>query len=330
MRIYHIQTTKAEYDNLKTKENNALYFLEDTYEIFKGTSRYSAPSNLKFVPTEPEFEEAEDGVLYVINGEGSIKFSIKGESSMKPAGGYYEPTVLVDDESEMLSLKDIEPGQQIYRNDTGTIWIYTGGDISDISNWIEPTSGSSWDGTKDRIVFKVISQSEFDRIAQKDSNTLYFITDSGAIYKGQYNVTGDIIIDSIPDISSAIKGKLYVDPISFSTMITTDGNSWIQTSPGYLTDGYEWAEADSRKFATIGLIKKGIEQTIESALANKITKVVGVEDNILTFAKDGEIKDSGKKFGGATLSQTPDSNTVATEAAVAAEAAKYELTWGSI
>lgn len=51
--------------------------------------------------------------------------------------------------------------------------------------------------------------------------------------------------------------------------------------------------------------------------ANKLDKVTtGHVDEIITANADGTIKTSGKSIGGNTLVPTPDSNTLATEAAV--------------
>ena len=40
-------------------------------------------------------------------------------------------------------------------------------------------------------------------------------------------------------------------------------------------------------------------------------------DNVPTLTAEGGIKDSGKSIGGSTLSKSPNSNTLATEAAIA-------------
>ena len=54
-------------------------------------------------------------------------------------------------------------------------------------------------------------------------------------------------------------------------------------------------------------------------LTNYIQKVTGaVENNIAVFDETGSIKDSGKKTGNSALAPEPDSNTLATEAAVSA------------
>ena len=57
--------------------------------------------------------------------------------------------------------------------------------------------------------------------------------------------------------------------------------------------------------------------TIDSSIANKIDKVASAtENNIAAFTANGGIKDSGMKAGGATLAETPNNTTLATEVAV--------------
>lgn len=58
---------------------------------------------------------------------------------------------------------------------------------------------------------------------------------------------------------------------------------------------------------------------ITTELAKKMALVNGATENaIATFNANGQVKDSGKLIGGATLAATPNANTLATEAAVAA------------
>ena len=58
-----------------------------------------------------------------------------------------------------------------------------------------------------------------------------------------------------------------------------------------------------------------IKPDVFNAKMDKITNAV--ENNVATFNGEGNVKDSGKAIGGATLSATPNANTIATEAAVA-------------
>ena len=185
--------------------------------------------------------------------------------------GANKPMLFVADESAMLALQDIEVGQQVYREDKKTIWIFKGGDASQLSNWVESAAQNDtvWNGTTNKVVFYSLTQQQYDAIGSKDANTLYFVSDSGKVYKGTADMTKSVIVtDSVPAVADAILDKLYIDSASLEAKITIDGSNWIILSPGYLTDGANWASADSKKFATIGLIKKGISSAIEAISLN--------------------------------------------------------------
>lgn len=69
-------------------------------------------------------------------------------------------------------------------------------------------------------------------------------------------------------------------------------------------------------------------ETFQTSLAGKYL-TSSVANNFVGFADtSGNIKDSGKKAGAATLAESPDANTLATEAAVAAAVANF--TWQEI
>ena len=203
--------------------------------------------------------------LYVFDGTTAKTYLIQGDKSLKEIG-QTATMRFVNTVADLYTLTDIEAGQQVLVSEDGMIYIFKGGVISEADNWVKAGSGSatSWDGTDNRVVFRAITQSAYDGLIAIDNNTLYFVTDSGRIYKGNTDVTACITVGQIPEVGSAVKGKLYVDSTTFASAITIDGTSWIYTSPGYLTDGVEWAAADSAKFATIGLIKKGIKAAVDS------------------------------------------------------------------
>lgn len=202
--------------------------------------------------------------LYVFDGTTARTYLIQGDKSLKEIGEN-TPMMFVDSEDDLYLLEDLEIGQQVLVEGTGEIWVFKGGVVSEPSNWVQAGSGSDvvWQGTEDRVIFRAIAQSAFDSVDPKDANTLYFITDAGKIYKGSTDVTSCVTVGAIPEASEAVKGKLYIDSNTFAMAITMDGASWIQASPGYLTDGVEWAAADSKKLATIGLIKKGIQAAVD-------------------------------------------------------------------
>lgn len=202
--------------------------------------------------------------VYVFDGTNAKTYLIQGDKTLKEIGSDSMPMMFVDDEAEMLGLEDIEIGQQVYRSDTKSVWIYKGGTVSELTNWVESAGGSDtvWAGTENKVIFYAMTQSTFDGLDSKDANTLYFITDGGKIYKGDTDVTQCVSVGAIPEIGGAVKGKLYIDSATFAMKVTMDGENWITASPGYLTDGVEWAAADSSKLATIGLIKKGIQAAV--------------------------------------------------------------------
>ena len=178
--------------------------------------------------------------------------------------------------------------------------------------WTEMTSSDTvWSGTENSVIFYALTQSAYDGISPKNADTLYFVTDSGKIFKGDTALTDSVIVTgTIPEVASAIKNKLYINPTTLESKITTDGVSWINMSPGYLTDGANWAEADGNKLATIALIKEGINSSITTLLG------AGAADVVITSTAAGGIQRTTKTLGGATLQGEPTENVLATEVAV--------------
>lgn len=249
--------------------------------------------------------------VYVFDGTECKTYLIQGDKSLKEIGANASNLKIVSTKSEMLALTDIESGQQVYVEETSSTWIFKGGDASLEANWVDTgsASASKWYGTTKNVVFYALTQTQFDAIESKDENTLYFITDTKTIYKGSLEVTKSIYAgETVPEVANAVKGKLYINTTDFSCRITLDNVSWIVTSPGYLTDGAEWASADSNKLATIGLIKKGIEAVIASSFAGVVKNptydatnliltlpVEGGENVVVNIPKDKFIK-SGKYY----------------------------------
>lgn len=93
------------------------------------------------------------------------------------------------------------------------------------------------------------------------------------------------------------------------TILSDDGTTELGTSDKAIPV----ASIIARAIAAAVNASKG---EIQDKLDAKVTKVVGTPDSIVAFGIDGAIKDSGMKFGGATISETADANTLATEAAV--------------
>lgn len=120
------------------------------------------------------------------------------------------------------------------------------------------------------INFKVGTLSKYNGLSTKDTNTLYFVTDAKKIYKGDIDVTENIVVvtnfdgtDGGISVANAFEGKFYINITTFEVRIKS-GAAWIILSPGYVSDGVEYAKvANNGKFATIGAIKSAIAEAIE-------------------------------------------------------------------
>ena len=186
--------------------------------------------------------------------------------------GSAQPMLFVDNEEQMLGLTEIEAGQQVYRADTHTVWIFKGGDASQASQWVESASASDtiWYGTQNKVIFYALTKDAYDALDSKDTNTLYFLTDAGKIFKGADDLTESVVkVESFPEAAKAIPGVLYVGPAAGETtpggeLRVSNGTAWTVVRPGYYTDGASWANAESGQFATIGLIKRGIQEAINA------------------------------------------------------------------
>ena len=233
----------------------------DKYSIF-----YSQLEATTYATTSPLAYVGQ--IIVVVLDDSTTPYLISNTAGdlVEVGKGINKPMLFVATESEMLALQDVEVGQQVYREDKKTIWIFKGGDTSQLANWVESAAQNDtiWSDTNNKVLFTSLTQTAFESIETKNSSTLYF-TDAGRIYKGSQDVTSSIIVsaDSI-SVDSAVKDKLYINPDSLVCKFTTDGVNWKVVTPGYATASEEWDSAGADKFATIGLIKKGIKAAIDA------------------------------------------------------------------
>lgn len=113
--------------------------------------------------------------------------------------------------------------------------------------------------------------STYNGLPSKDTNTLYFVLDAKKIFKGDVDVTSAVEVVTSFDgatgtgninVANAVAGKFYVNATTFEMRIK-NGSAWTILSPGYLTTGGEWAQADNdAKLGTIGVIKTIIGQAL--------------------------------------------------------------------
>ena len=218
-----------------------------------------------FGSTESKYHYGQQ--LYVFDGTTATTYLIQGDNSLKEIGKNTDPMKFVANETEMLALTDITVGQQVYREDTHTIWLYKGVDPSSLDNWTESAAqnDTKWQGTDNKVNFYSLTRTVYDSLDNKDTSTLYFITDENRIVKGTTDVTSSVYsTETLPDVNKAVIGQFYLNPTSLELNVTFNNKNWLVATPGYLTDGANWATADSNKLATIGLIKAGIKDAIDN------------------------------------------------------------------
>lgn len=146
----------------------------------------------------------------VVENSIATLYVIQPDKTLKEVGsGKSQPMKFVADEAEMLALQltDDDIGQQVYREDTHTVWIYKGGDASQISNWVESSGQVNLDATfdKDNGTVKVGSGSPATLV-----NVAHGITYDSTALKitiPQYG-SSDLVIN-IPKDKFVTAGKYY-------------------------------------------------------------------------------------------------------------------------
>lgn len=238
------------------------------YQSYEAAQTY-ASSNLAYPGQVIAVVTADATTVYVINNTGELQ----------EMGGNTAPMLFVADETAMLALTDVEVGQQVYREDTHTIWLFKGGEASTLDNWVESASenDTKWSGTDDKVNFHALTSAAYNGLTSKSGSTLYFITDLGKIYKGAADYTSAIEIpETMPTVDAAVTRRIYLDTTTLELKATLNNSTWYTLFPGYITDGANWTTANSGKLATIGVIKEKINEAIEAiSLATSFDNATG-------------------------------------------------------
>lgn len=205
---------------------------------------------------------------------------------------------------------DLAVGQQAFVTEDKKIHFLTAigteGDVTTYTWEVQASDAPTWNGSATNIVgFETKTYSAYKALTQKDEDVLYFITDAGKIFKGTTDVTESVVkVETFPAAANAIDSKFYVGPAPTASAAgyeirIKNGDAWETIRPGYYTDGANWASAESGQFATIGLIKKGIQETINAiSLATVFTVETGTvkvgdgEGAVLTGVAHGITYDS--------------------------------------
>lgn len=90
--------------------------------------------------------------VVVVENSIATLYVIQPDKTLKEVGsGKSQPMKFVANEAEMLALQltNEDVGQQVYREDTHTVWIYKGGDASQLANWVESSGQVNLDAAFD-------------------------------------------------------------------------------------------------------------------------------------------------------------------------------------
>lgn len=123
-----------------------------------------------------------------------------------------------------------------------------------------------------KVNFQTGTLSQYTSLSAPNTDTLYFITDAQRVYKGNVDVTQNIVIVTGFDTEggiysdSAVETKMYINPTTWE-MRVKNGSSWSILSPGYITDGTNWTTVvanSAGKFATVKAINDALSDTLSS------------------------------------------------------------------
>lgn len=244
MMVKWVITTSSFYNSLETKEPNALYFLDDTKEIYRGSVEYT--SSVYFVNELPEL--AAVGKIYVLSDtlEGKVWDGSKWNTVVYPM------SKTLDDES---TYNGTVSGEAIKAYVTKRIAEINGGAIGDVSA----------DNIKTTRDIQVIGQ---DLGSYKDGDTIPMGTSLTDILKKQF-------AKQIP--------PTYSSPnVSISPNGTQNVESGTLVNPTIVTSFNKRDGGDLNRF-TLQKIVNGVSETLKdvNVLESVITGEHMVDDGSL-------------------------------------------------
>lgn len=151
--------------------------------------------------------------------------------------------------------------------------------------------------TKQKVLFRFGSRAEYDALAQKDSNSLYFLIDTNELYRGEvpigvshyYNGIAQNN-ETIPQSAARILGNKIPVPNDIMTLVAEDG---IEDLYIYLSDG-TWKQLNATVRGESVLFGDG--STLEEKLES-ISQFLSIDENVLEIDNDVlSIRDYGKEY----------------------------------
>lgn len=302
-RMNFVQLTQTIYNGLDTRDANTLYFCTDTNRIYLGTVLMSRPAQV--VNTLPESGQILNTV-YIKTTDGTIWYY--DGTKYNKVGGSDAAVTSVSVAGKKL--KTVTAGGTAVEKVIGGLFdsvTYTNGVLT-----IKTTTDDS--EVLDEKTVNIPVEQYLSAVSRKEVAAEDLTGEDAAVYNGC--TAGDIgVLFTMADGT-----KMFVkltDLVDTYTSASGEKDIVKVVVSGYgISATLNFANTDFETDGTTGALK------IKAARVKEIVAVTdAVENNLVAFDASGNSKDSGKKVGGATISVTPDANTLATEAAVSTLAA---------
>ena len=293
-----------------------IYWLDDG-TIYVGNNLYGG--KVEIIESDPTFPEMNtiyvdkntlqlktfNGVSYDVISKG-YTISLENTSSddlvptAKAVASYVQNKIqeVIESDSGITSISYLENGELSVTKD---------GETSTI-----PLNGMTYSPTYDEITRKLTIP-----IVGSSALEINFAKDT-AVTAGKYNEdTNEIWLTLAEDKSYTDESKLIKIPAQGLIDIYTGKETNTTTTTVSETNEISVdVKISAESGNSLSVKSDGLYVNVPSD-ANKLDKVTtGHVDEIITANADGTVKVSGKSIGGDTLVPTPDSNTLATEAAV--------------
>lgn len=309
--IKWIVTNSTAYAGLTQKDNNALYFLQDTQEIYKGATSFT--QSVMMVENFPE--KGAQGKVYMhtttLEGKvwtGSAWRTIIEQVATSLADGTVEnkavsgeaiKTYVTQKVTEAVTNKFVEG---ITYNKENKQLTYTVGEAQNTVAIEGFVTGASYAGETGILSFAV----------QGGETISINLPKENFVQSGAYNNdTQEIVLTLVDGSEVKIPAGDLVDVYLFESTNTIEMTE---------TDGTVKANVKLSSEAGNQLVAKdGGLYVAATDISGKLDKVeLSKENEIIVANTDGTVKASGLKAGSATLADVANATTLATEAAVAA------------
>ena len=310
-----IASKQADYDAVKSKDTNALYFVEETGAIFKGSVPF---------------------------GNGVIFYGAGQAITARPATGvlgkiYVDATTLAGYVYNGTAWKQVIYAVDQTVTDSSTnpvssaaVKTYVEGLVGEGTSKLVKTVAYDAAGVQLQVTLGDDSTTNVPLTAIATSLTY----DGGTGKVALLDKAGTKLSEVNIPLDNFVKSGTY-DDVSKEIVLTMQNASEVRIPAADLVDVYTGATSQSatvdvqsnaitvnvkvdssQQLLTVG--ENGLKVASDPNKLNVIADAAAHENEVLLANADGQVKLSGVKVGGATLAGTPNAVTLATEAAVKA------------